>query len=144
MKKVIQSHRGDKWFCFVVEANGLRLDMPANVFCFTKSLLALIFCPICPIFTRGMQNGELFGLLGNRPDSHSTKLVIKSEADATFANLFPMMTYISTQYKTSSDILQSLRYFALQAPVIPSIFVSLLPVSSSLLPLLVPPLFALT
>lgn len=53
----------------------------------TKSPIALIFLLICPLFMRGVQKNQFFGLLGNRPASLSTKLDIESKADATFTNL---------------------------------------------------------
>ena len=54
-----------------------------------------------PFFTRGMQTGELFGLLSNRSGSLSTKLVTESKADVIFPSIFSIMTYRrSSFYRT--------------------------------------------
>ena len=70
--------------------------------CFlVKYPLVVIFLDVCPFFTRGMQTGELFGLLSNRSGSLSTKLVTESKADVIFPSIFSIMTYRrSSFYRT--------------------------------------------
>ena len=54
----------------------------------SNTLCLLYFLMFAPFFTRGMQTGELFGLLSNRSGSLSTKLVTESKADVIFPNIF--------------------------------------------------------
>ena len=67
----------------------------------SNTLWLLYFLMFAPFFTRGMQTGELFGLLSNRSGSLSTKLVTESKADVIFPNIFSIMTYRrSSFYRT--------------------------------------------
>ena len=65
----------------------------------SNTLWLLYFLMFAPFFTRGMQTGELFGLLSNRSGSLSTKLVTESKADVIFPNIFSITTgsyFVST------------------------------------------------
>lgn len=67
----------------------------------SNTLCLVYFLIFAPFFTRGMQTGELFGLLSNRSGSVSTKLVTESKADVIFPNIFSIMTYRrSSFYRT--------------------------------------------
>ena len=111
------------------------LGTPSNVFFYQipYNSYFLAFAPFSQEEYR-MVNSDL---LGNRSGWLSTKLVIESKANATFANFFSIITYIFTLYKTSSDIsavFKTICYAGISDPF-KILLVGSLSLSSSLPPL---------
>lgn len=81
----------------------LDIGHPSSVFSYQIPYGSYISCHLL-LFTKGVQKSQLSVLLGNRPASLSTKLVIESKVHATLTNLFLIMAYILALGKSSSDI----------------------------------------